>query len=179
MGGNLSHFRCLAGWVVELITSVRLIQVGNNRNDHFRYFLGVRLIKVSFKVHKGNKFGDFGYCLLNRGCPLNTVFHCMANIGTRNSYLKTLDGLLIPANRSKHSPDVLIFHSYRIYSINRPGHLLNFWTLRVGAYSRWALIRGWALIKFSVFSASVVCLFCNKTINGTDKTRRCNKARFL
>ena len=37
---------------------------------------------------------------------------------------------------------------YRIYSINRPGRLLNFWTLRVGAYSRWALIRGWALIKF-------------------------------
>ena len=25
---------------------------------------------------------------------------------------------------------------YRIYSINRPGRLLNFWTLRVGAYSR-------------------------------------------
>ena len=25
---------------------------------------------------------------------------------------------------------------YRIYSINRPGHLLNFWTLRVGAFSR-------------------------------------------
>ena len=23
---------------------------------------------------------------------------------------------------------------YRIYSITRPGHLLNFWTLRVGAY---------------------------------------------
>ena len=36
---------------------------------------------------------------------------------------------------------------YRIYSINRPGRLLNFWTLRVGAYSRWALIRGWALIR--------------------------------
>ena len=68
---------------------------------------------------------------------------------------------------------------YRIYSINRPGRLLNFWTVRVGTYSRWALIRGWALIKFSVFSASVVCLFCNKTINGNDKTRRCNKARFL
>ena len=31
---------------------------------------------------------------------------------------------------------------YRIYSINRPGRLLNFWTLKVGAYSRWALIRG-------------------------------------
>ena len=69
---------------------------------------------------------------------------------------------------------------YRIYSINRPGRLLNFWTLRVGAYSRWALIWGWALIKFSAFSASVVCLFCkNKTINGNDKTRRCNEARFL
>ena len=27
-------------------------------------------------------------------------------------------------------------HDYRIYSINRPGRLLNFWTLRVGAYSR-------------------------------------------
>ena len=38
---------------------------------------------------------------------------------------------------------------YRIYSINRPGRLLNFWTLRVGAYSRWALIRGWALIRIN------------------------------
>ena len=26
--------------------------------------------------------------------------------------------------------------TYRIYSINRPRHLLNFWTLRVGAYLR-------------------------------------------
>ena len=69
--------------------------------------------------------------------------------------------------------------TYHIYSINRPGHLSNFWTLRVGAYSRWALIQGWALIKFSTFSASVVCLFCNKTINANNKTRRGNKARFL
>ena len=68
---------------------------------------------------------------------------------------------------------------YHIYSINRPGRLLNFWTLRVGAYSRWALIRGWALIKFSLFSASEICLFCNKTINANNKTRRSNKARFL
>ena len=68
---------------------------------------------------------------------------------------------------------------YRIYSIKRPGRLLNFWTLRVGAYSRWALIRGWALIIISPFSASVVCLFCNKTINANNKTRRSNKARFL
>ena len=72
MGGNLSRFWCL----VYLITTVRLIQVGNNRNDHFRYLLGVRvrLIEVSFQVNKGNKFGDFGYWPLNRGCPLNTGF---------------------------------------------------------------------------------------------------------
>ena len=62
--------------------------------------------------------------------------------------------------------------NYRIYSINRPGRLLLFWTLRVGAYSRWALIRGGRLfeagrlIKLSPFSESVVCLFCDKTING-------------
>ena len=63
------------GWW-NLITSVRLIQVGNNRNDYSRYFLGVRvrLITVSFKVNKGNKFWAFGYCPLNRGCPLNTGF---------------------------------------------------------------------------------------------------------
>ena len=82
--------------------------------------------------------------------------------------------------------------SCRIYSISRPGRLLNFWTFRVGAYSRWALLRGWALIRdgrfFEAvrllnshhFSASVLeCLFCNKIINGNNKTRRCNKARFL
>ena len=39
----------------------------------------------------------------------------------------------------------------------------------MGAYSRWALIRGWALIKFSAFSSSVVCLFCNKTIHAITK----------
>ena len=49
----------------------------------------------------------------------------------------------------------------------------------MGAYSRWALIQGWALIQFSPFAASVVCLFCNNAINGNDKMRRCNKARFL
>ena len=52
VGGNSrqsSHFRVWrVGWW-HLITSVRLIQVVNNRNDHFRYFLGVRvrLIEVS------------------------------------------------------------------------------------------------------------------------------------
>ena len=75
VGGNLSHFQCLphVEWW-NSITSVCLIQFGNNRNDHFRYFLGVRLIKVSFKVNKKNKFRDFGYCPLNRGCPLDTGF---------------------------------------------------------------------------------------------------------
>ena len=49
----------------------------------------------------------------------------------------------------------------KYYSINPPGRLLNF----VGPWE-WALIQGWALIKFSAyFSASVVCLFCNKRIN--------------
>ena len=35
---------------------------------------------------------------------------------------------------SVHSDSVLF--TYSIYSINRPGRLLNFWTLRVGAHSR-------------------------------------------
>ena len=43
----------------------------------------------------------------------------------------------------------------------------------VGAYSRLGLI------KFSPFSTSVVCIFCRKAANGNNKTRRCNKARFL
>ena len=45
VNGNLSLFRCLACWVVKFNytnnISVRLIQVGNNRNNHFWYFLGV------------------------------------------------------------------------------------------------------------------------------------------
>ena len=45
-----------------------------------------------------------------------------------------------------------------IYSINRPGRLLHFWTLRVGAYSRWALIRGWALIRINTVSESKIII---------------------
>ena len=67
--------------------------------------------------------------------------------------------------------------SYRIYSINRPGRLLNFWILIAGTYSSWALVRGCALIKFSPFSASLVCLFCNKT-NGNNKTEDVTKKGF-
>ena len=52
--------------------------------------------------------------------------------------------------------------SYRIYLINRPGRLLNFWTLRVGTYSRWALIRGWVLIKFSPFQQVKYVYFAKK-----------------
>ena len=32
----------------------------------------------------------------------------------------------------------------------------------MGAYSRWAPIRGWVLIKFSTFSVSVVYVFCTE-----------------
>ena len=80
----LAIFRISSVWHVgwwNLITRVRLIEVGNNRNDHFVLFgcprplnRGVELIKVSFEEKKGNKFGDFGYCPLDRGCPLNTGF---------------------------------------------------------------------------------------------------------
>ena len=37
-------------------------------------------------------------------------------------------------------PDDYTQPAYPIYLINCPRHLLNFWTLRVGAYLRWALI---------------------------------------
>ena len=41
---------------------------------------GVCLIKVSFKVNKGNKFWDFGYCPLNKGCLLNTGFTVVSSL---------------------------------------------------------------------------------------------------
>ena len=41
-------------------------------------------------------------------------------------------------------------------------HLISCLTLRVGPYSRWAFIRGWALIKFLPFSASVLVYFATK-----------------
>ena len=85
MGGNSRQsfvfpVSGLLGGGISLQVS-RLIQVSNNRNGPFQVLFrcscplnrGVRLIKVSFKVNKGNKFGDFGYCQLNRGCPLKTA----------------------------------------------------------------------------------------------------------
>ena len=35
--------------------------------------------------------------------------------------------------------------------MNRPRRLLNFWVLRVGAYSRWLLNRSWALTFFTIY----------------------------
>ena len=35
----------------------------------------------------------------------------------------------------------------RVSALIRGGRLLTFSALRMGAYSRWALIRGWALIR--------------------------------
>ena len=34
----------------------------------------MRLIKVSFRVNKGKKLGDLGYCPVNRERPLSTGF---------------------------------------------------------------------------------------------------------
>ena len=45
----------------------------------------------------------------------------------------------------------------------------------MGTYARWALIRGWVLIKFSLFSTSVVVYFATKHAN--TKKRRCNKSK--
>ena len=82
MDGSLLHFQCLACLVVEFNYKC-LFNTGWQRlKCPFQVLFrcprplnrGVHLIKVSFKVNKGNKFGDFGYCPLNRGCPLNMVF---------------------------------------------------------------------------------------------------------
>ena len=61
-----------------------------------------------------------------------------------------------------HLLPILLFSTsqmYRIYSIKRPGRLFNFWTFRVGAYSRWALNRSWALFKFSPFLLHLIYTF--------------------
>ena len=119
--------------------------------------------------------GAWGVGLATKKCDLNKI-----PLGNNSeSWVLRSDGTVahngIVRHRLREVPEEgdMIVSAYRIYLINRPGCLLNFWTLRVGAYS------SWALIKFSTISSSVVCLFCNKTINSENKTRRCNKARFL
>ena len=63
----------------------------------------------------------------------------------------------------------------RKYSFGRPGRSIKFWALIKGAYSRRALVRGWALIKFSLFSASSKSNLKKKTVNN-NKTWRCTTA---
>lgn len=53
-------------------------------------------------------------------------------------------------NDTKHQNNIEI-----LYSIQHPECLINFSTLRVGTYLRWALV------KFSQFTA-IVIIFCNK-----------------
>ena len=78
--GNLSQFLCLACWVVEFDYKCPFMLVTIEMTISRTFWCprplnrGVRLIKVSFKVSKGNKFWDFVNCPLNRGCPLNTGF---------------------------------------------------------------------------------------------------------
>jgi len=69
-------FSCMVNYGKVLCSSANEPQQNSNASSKEKYTInrGVRLIKVSFKVNKGNKFGDFGYCPLNRGCPLNTSF---------------------------------------------------------------------------------------------------------
>ena len=58
-----------------------------------------------------------------------------------------IDNFLLPdfplsSGKIPHSDPLVSFSpDYRIYSIKRPGRLLNFWTLRVSTYSRWAFIK--------------------------------------
>ena len=42
------------------------------------------------------------------------------------------------------------------------GRLLTFSAFRMGAYSRWALIRGWALIRINTVSNSMLLLLKKK-----------------
>ena len=46
--------------------------------------------------------------------------------------------------------------------------LIKFWSLSMGTYWRWALIRGWRLLNFHHFG-QVESLFCKKTINNGPK----------
>ena len=58
-----------------------------------------------------------------------------------NLITQTITHLLY--DRDKHKSVQVNLHcseNYRTYSIKRRGRLFNFWTFRVGAYSRWALI---------------------------------------
>ena len=86
----LAIFRISSAWHVgwwNLITSVRLIEVGNNRNDHFVLFgcprplnRGVRLIKVSFEEKKGNTV-NLGTSATVRLIESVRIIRCPPNTG--------------------------------------------------------------------------------------------------
>ena len=95
---------------------------------------------------------------LESGIPLTIAIRNL----TSSDKVSRIHGQYLKSVIHSLDPESKFFFDYQLHGA-RPGRLLNFLTLRVGAYSRWALIRGWALIKFSPFSAiSVVFLFCNK-----------------
>ena len=50
------------------------------------------------------------------------------------------------------------------------GCLLTFSASRMGAYSRWALIRGWALIRINTDSLSMGLGFCIPFLSGINNS---------
>ena len=109
-----------------------------------------------------------------------------------NQMYHRIDGILLAS--SKFGQRRLVMKNTQGIGSNRKRRLfLNTVFIRLtalGAFRifrpcEWALIRGGRLFeagrlfKFSLFSASVVCLFYNKTVNANNKTRKSNKARFL
>ena len=55
------------------------------------------------------------------------------------------------------------------------GCLLTFSAFRIGAYSRWALIRGWALIR--IYTVFVAMLFCTTVEPPVSDHPRCEDLR--
>ena len=71
-----------------------------------------------FKVNKGNKFGDFGYCPLDRGCPLHTGFtvHDMTHCVLHMACFRGFQELRSPGSRAgwvrntgRHPHEILPF----------------------------------------------------------------------
>ena len=115
----------------------------------------------------------FQICALRRHCRL--VF-------SKSSYYRSIHWALWALN-AKH---FIAFYQLvvspwgsktnnRKYSFGCPERLLKFWALIMGAYSRRALVRGWTLIKRSLFSASSKLNLKKKTVNN-NKTWRCARA---
>ena len=68
---------------------------------------------------------------------------------------------------------------YRIFSINRPGRLLHFWTLRVALIRGGRLFEAGRLLNFLHFQQVKYVYFATEQQKANNKTRRSNKARFL